>query len=183
MNYWLIIIPLISSLLGWAGMKLGTWFLIHRAIPKRQAELAKAAGVAVGAEFSLSTIEEKIKDPSNVKKIMPLVETHIDDFLRNKLKQKMPMIGMLIGDKTINSLKEVFMKEIEELFPAVLSQFSGNLKNEIDIPKMVAGKIAAITPHQLNRALSPVSRYFEGVAALIGFLIGLVNLAIFLSIR
>ena len=111
-------------------------------------------------------------------KIKPLIETHIDDFLRNKLKDQMPMISMFIGDKTINTLKTVFMKEIEDLFPQVMQQFAGDLKNDLNIEQMVVLKIKNIPPEKLEsllyQNLAKEFRLVSAGAVVIGLLIGFI---------
>lgn len=72
---------------------------------------------------SFQSIEEKLIQPENFEKIMPLIEQHVDDFLRNKLSESMPMISMFIGDRTINQLKELFMKELAIIFPASIQSY------------------------------------------------------------
>ena len=113
-----------------------------------------------------------------------MIETHIDDFLRNKLKEQMPMIGMFIGDKTINSLKTIFIQEIETLFPQVMQQFAGNLKNELNPEQMVVSKIASISPEQFETAvyqnISKEIRMASIFGAAIGLLIGIIQLTIIL---
>jgi uncharacterized membrane protein YheB (UPF0754 family) len=180
MNYWLLLIPVISAIIGWLGSWVTGKIFLYRIIPRRQQALAEKIGKAVSAEFSFTDLEKKISDPDNVKKIMPLVEEHIDDFLRNKLKEKMPMISMFIGNKTIDSLKEVFLKEIEDLFPQVLKQFAGNLQTELNIEAMVTNKITTVRTVELEKMFFPALRYFQFAAALTGLAIGLINLAIFL---
>lgn len=182
MNYWLILIPFISALIGWLGSWVAGKMLVEKIIPRRQQQLATEIGIAASAGFSFADIEKKISDPENIKRVMPVVETHIDDFLRHKLKAKMPMIGMLIGDKTINSLKEIFLKEIEEMFPPLMQQFAGNLKNEFDIQTLVTTKINSITPGQFQKALSPVLGYYRHTGAITGFIIGVINAGLFLLV-
>lgn len=114
---------------------------------------------------------------------MPLVENHIDDFLRNKLKQKMPVISMFIGDKTVNSLKEVFLKEIEELFPHVLKQFAGSLQENLDLGGLVAKKIEGIESEQLKKMLAPLLRYFQLAGLLGGLIIGVIDASIIQFIK
>jgi len=114
---------------------------------------------------------------------MPLVEAHVDDFLRNKLKEKMPVIGMFIGNKTIDSLKEVFLKEIEDLFPQVLKQFTGNLQSELDVETMISNKITSVSAGRIEKMFSPAIRYFEVMGAAAGFLIGVINIIIFLILK
>jgi len=106
----------------------------HGIFPKRQKTLAANLGKLVSDEFlSFTDIEEKISDPKNLKQVMPLIDAHIENFLRKKLPDEMPVISMFIGDKTINKMKSVFMNELEELFPKLMKQFAGNMKNELDL--------------------------------------------------
>jgi uncharacterized membrane protein YheB (UPF0754 family) len=183
MNYSLLLILFISAIISWLGSWIAGKIFLYRIIPRRQQALAEKIGKAVSAAFSFADLEKKIVDPDNIKKIMPLVEEHIDDFLRNKLKEKMPVVGMFIGNKTIDSLKEVFLKEIEDLFPQVLKQFSGNLQSELDIEKMVINKITTVRPASLEKMLSSAFSYFQFTAFLTGFIIGLINIVIFLILK
>jgi hypothetical protein len=183
MNYWLLIIPAISGIIGGLGAWIAGKVFLYRIIPLNQQSLAEKAGKAASAAFSFTDLEKKIIDPDNIKKIMPVVEKHIDDFLRNKLKEKMPVIGMFIGNKTIDSLKEVFLKEIEDLFPHVLKQFSANLQSELNIETMIAGKITNVSAIQWEETLSPALRYFQIMGAITGFLTGVINLIIFFILK
>src|SRR5206468_133983 len=129
-------------------------FTLHGVFPKRQRQIAESLGRIVGQELlSFTDIEKTITNPANVEKILPLAEQHIDNFLRNKLKESMPMIGMFIGDKTINQLKEVFMKELAELFPVIMQQYVAHLKNDLDLEKIVVDKIANFSSDKLEKML------------------------------
>jgi uncharacterized membrane protein YheB (UPF0754 family) len=183
MNYWLLLILFLSAISGWLGMWIAGKLFLYRIIPSRQQVLAESISKTVSAAFPLTDIEKKIIDPENIKKVMPVVEEHVDDFLRNKLKEKMPVIGMFIGDKTINSLKEVFLKEIEDLFPQVLKQFTGNLPSQPDIETMVTDKITSVSPGQMEKMFSPALKYFQLTGAITGFIIGVINLLIFLFMK
>jgi uncharacterized membrane protein YheB (UPF0754 family) len=131
---------------------------------------------------SFNEIESKLTSEDNIKKIMPVAEEHVDDFLRNKLKVAFPMIGMLIGDRTINTLKEIFMKELETIFPVVIKGYVQNLQHDLDLEQMVAAKIATLQTDKLETAMYQslkkelrAAGFFFG---LIGFLIGLVQVGI-----
>ena len=86
------------------------------------------------------------------------------------------MISMFIGDKTINSLKETFMKEIETLFPQVMKQYAGNLKAELDMEQIVIQKVSAFSSDKLEEVLYQIMskefRFVEIIGAIIGFIIG-----------
>ncbi|MES1217377.1 MAG: DUF445 family protein [Bacteroidota bacterium] len=191
MNYWLFIIPLISAFIGWVTNWIAIKMLFHprepRKIlgitfqgifPKRQKQFAEKLGKLVSAEFlSFSDIEQKISDPGNLKKIMPMIETHVDEFLNTRLSTEMPVISMFIGSKTINKLKDAFMKEIEILFPQVMKQFAANLKNELDLEEIVIKKVAGFSSDKLEEVLYQIMskefRFVEIIGAVIGFIIGI----------
>ncbi len=197
MNYWLlIIIPLISAFIGWVTNWVAIKMLFHPRepkkilgitfhgiFPKRQQQFAEKLGKLVSAEFlSFDDIEGKISNPENLKKIMPMIENHIDDFLRNRLGTEMPMISMFIGDKTVTKLKESFMKEIEILFPQVMKQYAANLKDELDLEKIVIKKVSGFSSDKLEEVLYQIMskefRFVEIIGAVIGFLIGVMQVLI-----
>jgi len=137
--------------------------------------------------LSFTELEAKITHPDNFKKIMPTVEEHVDDFLRNKLKEAFPMIGMLIGDRTISTLKDIFMKELETLFPVIMKAYMQNLQKELDVEKLISEKISAFTPDKLETLLYQTMgkelRLAGLVGALVGLLIGLIQVGIIISFQ
>lgn len=132
MNYWLILIPLISAFIGWFTNWIAIKMLFHPKepkkilgitfhgiFPKRQKLFAEKLGKLVSTELlSFSEIEQKITDPANLQNLMPFVEQKVDQFLRVKIVEVFPLISMFIGDSTINQLKAVFMDELNVLFPS-----------------------------------------------------------------
>jgi len=196
MNYWLLLIPLISAFIGWVTNWVAIKMLFHPRepkkilgitiqgiFPKRQQQFAEKLGKLVSNEFlSFSDIEEKISSPENLKKIMPLIENHVDEFLRTRLSTEMPMISMFIGDKTIGKLKAAFMLEIESLFPAVMKQYAANLKTELDLEHIVIQKVSGFSSDKLEEILYQIMskefRFVELIGAIIGFLIGTLQVLI-----
>lgn len=192
----LIIIPLTSAFIGWAGNKLLINMLFHPMkpvripgftiqgiIPKRQKQLAAQLSTVVSREFlSFTDLEAKITSPDNFKKIMPTVEIHVDDFLRNKLKEAFPMIGMLIGDRTINTLKEIFMKELETLFPVIMKAYVQNLQNDLDLEQLINDKLASFPPEKMEAALYETMgkelRLAGLLGAAVGFIAGIIQVGI-----
>ncbi|MBL7721153.1 MAG: DUF445 family protein [Chitinophagaceae bacterium] len=196
MNYWLFIIPVISAFIGWITNWVAIKMLFHPReprkflgitfqgiFPKRQQQFAEKLGKLVSNEFlSFTDIEEKISSPENLKKVMPLIEQHIDEFLRHKLSDEMPVISMFIGDKTINKMKGAFMKELELIFPQLMKQFAGNLKTELDLEHIVINKVSNFSSDKLEELLYQIMskefRFVEIIGAVIGFIIGIVQIII-----
>ena len=176
MNY--IILPLVGALIGWlVNLALVKW-LLYSVVPKRLPALAAQLGVLATKEFLAFDIEKKISDPSNLEKAMPVIESHVDNFLRNKLKEQMPMVSMFIGDKTIQTIKAVFIKELETLFPEIMNQFAGNMKSKLNISKTVADKILSISPGALEQKMKKELRLLQLAGAVSGLLIGIAQVLI-----
>lgn len=196
MNWMFIIIPVISAFIGWFTNWIAIKMLFHPRepkkilgisfqgiFPKRQQQFAMKLGQLVSNELlSFAEIEQKISDPANVEKVLPLLEAHIDTFLREKLSAEIPMLGMLIGDKTILQVKGVFLKELEGLFPVLMKQYMTTLQNELDLEKIVIEKVGRFSSDKLesilNQIMSTEFRVVEIIGAVLGFLIGLMQVLI-----
>lgn len=196
MNYWLILIPLISAFIGWFTNWIAIKMLFHPRqpkrilgitfhgiFPKRQRQFAEKLGKLVSEELlSFTDIESKITDPANLDKIMPMIDQHIDDFLRIKLAEAMPMISMFIGDKTINQLKEIFMKEMHLLFPQIMGNYLNKLQDQLDLEQIVVEKVAGFSSDKLEMILNQIMakefKFVEIIGGVLGFIIGLVQVVI-----
>lgn len=196
MNTWLLLIPVISAFIGWFTNWIAIKMLFHPKepkrilgmtfhgiFPKRQQQFAEKLGKLVSQELlSFKDIEEKITRPENISKILPSIEAHIDHFLRNKLSEVFPMLSMFIGDKTINQLKGVFMTELATIFPSTLKSYMGNLQQDLDLEKIVVDKVAAFSSDKLEAILYQIMskefRFVEIIGAVLGFIIGLLQIAL-----
>ena len=114
MNYLLllqfILIPVISAFIGWFTNWIAIKMLFHPKepkrilgitfhgiFPKRQKVFAEKLGKMISSEFlSFEDIEQKIANPQNLQKLMPMIEGHVDKFLRDKLGDEMPFLSLFI---------------------------------------------------------------------------------------
>ena len=196
MTLGLFLIPIISAFIGWFTNWIAIKMLFHPRepkkilgimfqgiFPKNQKQFAAKLGKLVGEELlSFKDISSKITKPENVDKLMPFVEEHIDHFLRVKLAEKMPVISMFIGDKTIGELKIVFMEELKTLFPSLMQNYMTNLQQDLDLEEIVTQKVAAFSSDKLedilNSIMSKEFRFVEIIGAVLGFIIGLLQIVI-----
>ena len=196
MNYTLLLIPIISAFIGWftnwiaikmlfhpREPKKILFFTIQGIFPKNQIQFAQKLGKLVSDELlSFNDIEAKITNPQNVQKLTPLIETHIDNFLRVKLSEKMPVISMFIGESTINQLKVVFMEELQTLFPTLMQGYMGNLKEDLDLEEIVTKKVTNFSSDKLEQILNSIMsrefRFVEIIGGILGFVIGLLQIII-----
>ena len=152
-----ILIPFLTAFTGWVAVWALYKFSFYPTTPKKimgftvkgiiwtklPAIQNALSNYAANEIINMNEMEQKITDPKNMDKIMPMAEEQVEYFLRNKLKDVFPMIGMFIGDKTINQLKEVFMAELKALFPAAIKMYAAGLKENLDVEKMINQKISA----------------------------------------
>ena len=198
MSYSLVLIPIIAAFIGWFTNWIAIKMLFHPRLPKkilgitfqgifpkRQQQFAEKLGKLVSEELlSFTDIEKKITDPKNIQQLMPVVETHIDQFLRQKLAEEMPIISMFIGENTIQQLKATFMKELETLFPVIMQRYMGHLQKELDLERIVVEKVAGFSTDKLESILTSIMsrefRFIELLGAILGFIIGI--LQVFLTL-
>jgi uncharacterized membrane protein YheB (UPF0754 family) len=196
MNYWLILTPLISAFTGWFTTWVAIKMLFHPRkplkvlglkiqgiFPKNQQQIAEKLGEVVSKELlSFKEIEEKITNPSNLEKLKPEIEKHIDHFLRAKLSNTFPVLSMFIGEKTINQLKAAFLMELEELFPVLMKSYMNKLENDLDLKQIVTQKVAGFSGEKLENMLDQITKkefkFLEIIGAAFGLLIGLIQVGL-----
>lgn len=201
MNWILFLIPIISASIGWMTYWIGIKLLFHPRkqkkvlgvtfqglVPKQQQQFALQLGKLASSELlSFAELEQKISEPANISKILPILEIHIDTFLREKLTAEIPMIGMLIGEKTIAQVKGVFMKELEELFPLLMKQYLGVLWTELNLEKMISEKVDLFFTNKLEKhlfeAMSKELKLAGIFGAVLGFFIGLFQVFLIMVTR
>ncbi len=188
--------PLIAAFIGWITTWLAIKMLFHPrnpvhflgmtiqgVFPKRQQMVAQKLGEIVAKELiHFDEIAAMLKDPQQLKDLTPTIEKHLDSFLHVKLKEKLPVISMFVGDSTLQKLKDGMLEEIEVLLPEVINQYTNSLGQKIDIEKIVTEKVAGYSSDKLEEILLSVMKkefwFLELVALVLGFVIGLMQLGL-----
>ncbi len=189
----LYLIPFISAFIGWFTNWIAIKMLFHPKepvsilgfkiqgiFPKRQAQFAQKLGALVARELiHFDDIAAKLKDKEQLAAVSPVIESHIDTFLRVKLQEKLPVVSMFIGDNTIGKLKEGMMEEINTLLPEVIGKYADGLSQKVDVEKMVTEKVANFSSDKLEEILVSIMnkefRFVEIIGGVLGFLIGLIQ--------
>jgi uncharacterized membrane protein YheB (UPF0754 family) len=195
-SYTLFILPFISAFIGWftnwiaikmlfhpKEPKRFLGFTIHGIFPKGQKQFAQKLGVLVASELlHFDEIANRITDPAQLKEVRPFIEKHIDHFLEHKLKEKLPIISMFVGVGTMDKIKEGLLEEIDAMLPQLMNQYAEKLKTTIDIEKIVTTKVANFSSDKLEEILVSIMkkefRFVEIIGAILGFLIGLLQVLI-----
>jgi len=184
-------LPLISAFIGWFTNWIAIKMLFHPReprkmlgitfqgiFPKRQQVFAAKLGKLVSDELlSFSDISSKITHPDNLKSVMPLIEKHIDRFLREQLPEQMPLISMFIGESTIQQMKTIFVQQLEVIFPEIMQSYVHTLQDQLDLEAIVTQKVAGFSSDKMEQILMSIMqkefRFVEIIGGILGFLIGL----------
>lgn len=188
-------LPLIAAFIGWLlnslavtllfrpykPVKLG-FITLQGLFPKKQPQLARSIGTLVAQQFSFDDIKSKMTDPEKIKKIIPLVEAHLDSFLRERLPKAMPVLSMFIGDSIVNQIKTHLVAELDTLFPVLISQYLDNVEQDLHLEEIISQKITSISAAQLesitHHLLSRELRSFKLLGAISGLITGFICMAI-----
>ena len=167
----LLLIPVMTGFLGWFLVWL---FVKSLFIPYRTITIGKYKwNAGLNHLINKFPIEQIIPaDNSNFDAVLPFIDAKLDDFFKRKLSEKLPMISMFIGDKTIHQLKEVFIEELKQLFPELVTNLVTHSKMEL--LNNLAQKWRPIIEPKLIKA----TKKARNVAFVIGFIWGLLILLI-----
>lgn len=186
--------PFIAMFIGWFTTWLAIYMLFHPqkpkkilgftvqgVFPKRQHLVAAKLGSVVAKELiHFDEIAALLKDKDQLKALNPKIEAHLDTFLQVKLKEKLPVISMFVGDSTMQKIKEGMLEEIELLLPELIEEYTTGLSKKIDIEKMVAEKVSNYSSDKLEDILLSVMKkefnFIELVSCVLGFVIGLLQM-------
>lgn len=189
-------LPFISALIGWVTNFLAIKMLFHPrkpinilgikiqgVFPKRHQLLATKIGALVGEQlFSFSDIKGEMQNPEHLIEVHKVLDEKVDRFLREKLGGVMPMLAMFINDKTVNKIKEILVGELNDSLPDVINAYADKLEKDIDITKVVEEKVAAFSMEKLENVLFSIMskefKFIEIVGAILGFIIGVVQLGL-----
>ena len=143
---------------------------------------AKLGRVVANELLNFDDIARQIKDPAQLEAVMPDIDKHVNTFLHEKLKEKLPVIAMFVGQGMLDKVKEGLMEEIRIMLPEVIGKYVDNLATKIDVEKMVTDKVASFSSDKLEEILSVVMkkefRFVEAICGVFGFIIGLLQLAL-----
>jgi uncharacterized membrane protein YheB (UPF0754 family) len=188
--------PFIAAFTGWFTTWIAIYMLFHprepkRALgitiqgifPKRQKQVAAKLGSVVAKELiHFSEIAAQLKDPEQLAALTPTIEKHLDNFLKVKLKEKLPVISMFVGEGTMQSIKEGMLEEIGLLLPEIISQYTDSLSKKIDIEQMVTDKVSNFSTDKLEDILQSVMskefRFLEIIGCILGLVIGLIQMGL-----
>ncbi len=190
------ILPFISALIGWftnyiavkmlfrPRKKIQIGFIsIQGIFPKRQAILAERIGRLVADDLlSQEDIKEKMITNENISAIKQIIAEKIDDYLNNTFPQKYPITSMFFGSNRKKQIKIDLLEEVERVTPSVIGEYVQIIEDKINVDEIVRQKVESFPPNRLEDVLNSILKkefkFIELIGAIIGFLIGVLQIFI-----
>lgn len=162
-----ILIPLMTALFAW----ILPWIMVKSLFyPKKPMTILGFIWEGSLLKLTKHMPIEKWVSPAKMNAklddVMPFIDTQLDEFFRNRLKEKMPIVSMFIGDKTIHEMKSVFLDELRVLFPNLIIQFTSSIQFDL------VANFQSKASQQLEKKVLNATLYFRCVAIIIGLLWG-----------
>jgi len=190
------LLPFISAMVGWftnfVAVKMLFYprnkvrilfFDIQGVFPKRQKVVAEKIGKMVAEELlSFSDLKQRITAPENISKVTGLIEEKIDDYLTNKFPRNYPITSLFFNKQRQAKVKAELVEEVERMAPELIDSYVDNLEQMIDIEYMISEKVSELSPEKLERLIMGILKkefvFIEWIGALIGFIIGIMQIFI-----
>jgi uncharacterized membrane protein YheB (UPF0754 family) len=200
LSWILYFLPVIAALIGWMTNFLAVkmlfhpkepknifGFSFHGVFPKRQSALAEKLGHLVSEElFSASDFSAKIKDFATSEEAMEEVGKRIEATIRNKLVQTFPMLAMFLSDEMVEKVTGLFKNELKDFLSETSQGLGEKLEQNLNVQVMVQERVNAFSSEKLETLLNDLMkkefRFIELVGAVLGFLIGCVQLGMTLLV-
>ncbi|MCK5367466.1 MAG: DUF445 family protein [Cyclobacteriaceae bacterium] len=189
-------LPFIAAIIGWVTNFLAIKMLFHPKkkinlfffsmqgiFPKRQDLLAERLGKMVSSElFSFKDIKDRFTSTSTALEINKVLDEKLEDFMEVKIKSAIPMLSMFLNSNAKAKIKDTLHLEFQNILPDILNKYSEKLEKDIDIEEIVYQKVAAFSSEKLEQILFSIMKkefkFIEILGAILGFLIGIIQLLI-----
>ena len=189
-------LPFIAAIIGWFTNYLAVKMLFYPRnkirilfiefqgiFPKKQRILAERIGKLVAEELlSVKDLQKIMNNPENVDGINKNIEERVEDYLINSFPDKYPMLSYFIGDKSREKIQKAMMKELETMGPQVMNQAIENLESTLDIEAFVKERVSMYSTERIEQLIQGILasefKFIERVGAVVGFLVGLVQVGI-----
>lgn len=191
----LLTLPLIGALIGYItnvfAIKMLFWprqpvklvfFELQGLLPKRQQEIASSIGELI--EARLLSIDE-LFDSVDTPELRHRILTEVVQTLKNRLRQTLPRVlperlYRLIED----NLEKIVRQEADHVIHKAIKSGRESVTAQISVKRLVEDKINAFDLGELEALIRQVShtelRFIEILGGVLGFLLGLIQVAIVL---
>lgn len=191
-----ILIPLIAASIGWFTNYIAIKMLFHPRIPtrilgmtlhgvfpKRQKVLALKLGELFADRLNIQTkLESTVKDLLSTEETQEKLKEKMKEIGMKFVSEEMPLLSSFVTPQLFESLASRFSKELVSYMESEFSAQNSSFRSTLDVKAVVAREIEALNSSELEDLLNGLLKkeftFIELSGAILGFLIGLVQVAI-----
>jgi uncharacterized membrane protein YheB (UPF0754 family) len=145
--------------------------------------LAEKLGKLVAEElFSIQEVTLKLKELATSEESMDLVGKRIEKTIREKLVKSFPMLAMFLTDDMVEKVTNLFKAELQDFLAESAQDIGNKLEESLDVKELVREKVEAFSSDKLEEILFSIMRkefrFIEMIGAVLGFLIGCVQVGL-----
>lgn len=195
LSHWLLL-PLIAAAIGWFTnfVAVRMIFRPHRPVkllgltlqgllPKRKKEFAHNIGATVSEHLiSAEDIRNVLQHPKVHERTEEVVRGRIDAFFAEKLVATVPMLGAFLQGPMVDKIKDKLVEEVHGMLAEEATVLGDSLEDALDLHRIVEDRILAFDLFQLEQVVLRVAhrelRWIEVLGAILGFLVGLLQVAL-----
>lgn len=193
MSYTIYTLPFIAAFIGWLTNYVAIKMLFHPreqcsffgikiqgVFPKRQNALAKKIAQVVSTELlTEKDLKIAIEKSTSPKELGEMIDNKLTKLITEKLPIAIPALNLFLNQELINIVKLTILSELEDLVKHITTSIGTKLYSKIDIREIVEEKVRAFSSDKLEELLISIMkkefRFVENVGAILGFLIGLIQ--------
>ena len=127
----------------------------------------------------MEDVRRHLQGDEFVAHVTKVIEGKVDEFLKNNLMEAIPMAAMFLGSDMVEKIKYSLVNCLAKAVPELGEMFISHLEKNMNVEKLVRDKVSAFSSDKLEEILLGIMRrefrFIEGVGAILGFLIGLVQ--------
>jgi hypothetical protein len=190
-----------TAVFGWLTASLMIRFIFKPSTPKKIAGFSFIGMVPsmlpglvnkLAGRFNLqisALITEKVnaEEQRILTETRPLIEEHVDHFLKVKLKTAFPLLHNFMGEKTFVLFKASFMEEVELLLPGIWRMGVDKVVKGSNYHEVITEKLNLVNwanvGDDFTHLFSAAIRRFKLSAALCGALLGILQVSVMYLLR
>ena len=196
MTYLILLIPFLNALFGWWILDSLFLFIfrpydpvkffgrtVHGLLPSMQEEISLKAGEWAEQMLSSEKIERFLLSEENKTELHIYLDEKADDFIRNKLTERISLLKMFITEGIIVQAKEVLVEQLDKMIPEIIKGFAPKISAKINIKEEVQIRIMNFPLQHIENQIFKIAKNrinrFKFFIAALGFILGLLEISLF----
>jgi uncharacterized membrane protein YheB (UPF0754 family) len=189
----LILIPFVGAFIGWITNFLAIKMLFYPRqpvkvlfvtfwgiFPKNKERIAEKLGNVVQRDLiNFADIKDRILNEETLARFKEEIAERVDNALRERLK-KIGLPPGVVPEPIIMAVHKTIVREIESNLPSLIDKSISNIEERLDIQEIVKSKVRNFSDEKLEKMLMDITakefKFIEVVGAVLGFMIGLMQL-------